>query len=204
MLELPSVGSGQVRTPHFTLCNLEASYLRRVEGVDPASFSWDVYSRPLPNTVTLRKARSRTTEQHRSLLALCAKVLCLRLLCECICEGICSQRAFAGCLRNLRCLGCKHLLARRSVVRYISKLWAPCSMLRRIAKGRPAFWSFILALFCFSAGKKERSDAYVERKQDPKPPNRSVGLQTLSPDRSVGLQHPKALQRVLHCNTLKP
>ena len=35
--------------------------------------------------------------------------------------------------------------------------------------------------FCLSAGKKEKSDAYVER----------AGLQDQAPKRSVGLQHPK-------------
>ena len=32
------------------------SLLAATEGMDPASFSWDVYSRPPVNTVILRKA----------------------------------------------------------------------------------------------------------------------------------------------------
>ena len=31
------------------------------------------------------------------------------------------------------------------------------------------FCAFLFGALCFSAGKKERSDAYVQRKQDPKP-----------------------------------
>ena len=52
------------------------------------------------------------------------------------------------------------------------------------------FCAFFLAPFCFNAGKKERSDAYVER-AGPQAPKGVLGCNTLSPKRSVGLQNPK-------------
>ena len=45
-----------------------------VQGVEPASFSWDVYSRQPANTVTLRKARSKgiqCVESPSSILSRC-------------------------------------------------------------------------------------------------------------------------------------
>ena len=64
---------------------------------------------------------------------------------------------------------------------------------------RPFFWVH----FCFSAGKKERSNVYVER-AGPQAPKGVLGCNTLSPKRSAGLQNPKALIGVLGCNTLSP
>ena len=67
------------------------------------------------------------------------------------------------------------------------------------------FFLFFLAPFCFSAGKKERSHAYVERAgpQAPKglldcktlSPKEILHCKTLSPKRSAGLQRRKALKR---------
>ena len=50
---------------------------------------------------------------------------------------------------------------------------------------RPFFFGALLC--CFSAGKTERSDAYVKRAG----PQGVLGCNTLSPKRSVGLQKPK-------------
>ena len=58
------------------------------------------------------------------------------------------------------------------VVSVILASWRNDTSVYRRAYFSAAFFSwrpFLWALFCFSAGKKERSDAYVERKQDPKP-----------------------------------
>ena len=54
---------------------------------------------------------------------------------------------------------------------------------------------FFLAPFCFSAGKKERKK---EARRCVRGESRTPG-----PKRSAGLQHPKALKEVLHCNTLQ-
>ena len=65
------------------------------------------------------------------------------------------------------------------------------------------FGAFFLAHLCFRAGKKERSDAYLE-KAGPQAPKGVLGCNSMSPKRGAGLQNPKPQKGCWGAKTLSP